>query len=511
MPKEPQRPQRPSWRSAGQQPAPRPKHAWQGGPVKKELPEPEGVSRRTKLAIVGSSLSILAAVVVILLLWIRTPKPSRLELIVATHSQELTSPITAHGEEARRAVQQLVNDKFSAESHDLGVDDEPWKALNDRVTGSLLRSKPAEKVLLFLAVPGGADEQGPYLIPDGPNSPDPSRFLRFNALLEQLRLLPEETKKLVILDAVQAPAFWPLGIVRNDFARRLKEQDENIKAIKNLVIFCSADEGQRSWVAEEWGQSVFAHYILAGLQGSQNISINGQELFDQVSRQVREWVYGNRAAYQEPIMLGDRSVAKRMEFIGQGSDESTSATEPHKLDGLQEIWAKRDDLAKNFPPPWATAPQLWRQYLDSLIRYETLVRIGADTKAARDNLNALSGKLADAGRETLTSIRATLPSSVALAVRASGAPDASLEKSLMRAWDSFEKDRDTALKEVRVIAGNNVSGRWSRILGLLLQLAIVNPEKNLARACDMARTLCDDANQPPAEILLMLELQSFHQ
>src|SRR5262249_15899251 len=156
------------------------------------------------------------------------------------------------------------------------------------------------------------------------------------------------------------------------------------------------------------------------------------------------WVYSNRAAYQEPFMLGDRSVAKRMEFVGQGSEASNSLVEPRALDGLQEIWVKRDELAKSFPPPWPPPPHLCRQYLDSLIRYENLLRIGADTKSARDNLNTLSARIADAGRESLTSVRATLPTSAALAVRTSSELNAELQKGVDHAWRIFQKDSDAA-------------------------------------------------------------------
>jgi Mg-chelatase subunit ChlD len=513
MPNEPQRPQRPGWKSAGKQPGPRPKHAWQGGTAKASAEAaPRGLSRRGKLAIVGVGFGLLVISLVILIRYIRPPKASHLEIIVAADETDVTTPFNAHGAQADRGAKLVEHEKLEVERHSLGVDNDPWKAVIENSTGTLLKSKPPEKVVLFLAIPGGADERDPYLIPGGSNPTDSSRFLRLSGLLDKLRELPPETKKLVVFDAVQAPSFWPLGLVRNDFARRLKEQEQQIKSVKNLVVICSADEGQRSWIAEEWGQSAFAHYFMEALRGKQGDRRTAEEIFDRVKRDVGEWVYGNWAASQEPIMLGDISTAKSMDFAGQGGSDVAGIPELPGLDGLSDAWAKHDELAKSFPPPWATAPHLWREYLDRLIRYENLLRIGGDAKAAREKLTALGDKIASAGREPLTSLRATLSASTALASRAARDPGADLEKGLKHAWDGLDKDPaglDAAVKELGDLSSADPV-RWSALLGLLLKQAMRDPAKNLARACDLAGALISAKYPPPAEILLMLELNSFH-
>src|SRR5439155_11689067 len=112
---------------------------------------------------------------------------------------------------------------------------------------------------------------------------------------------------------------------------------------------------------------------------------------------VAQWVDWNRGACQVPILLGGDKRAEDMELVRQEKSTAADVPTPPALNDLDALWAQRDALAKGFPPPWATAPHLWRQYQDSLVRYENLVRAGAEPPSARKELGTLHDRVAQAG------------------------------------------------------------------------------------------------------------------
>ena len=75
-------------------------------------------------------------------------------------------------------------------------------------------------VIVFLAVHGGADSQGAFLLPRDADPKDPGFAYRLDKVLAALAKLPEKTKKLLVLDATRVPADWSLHMVHNDFALR---------------------------------------------------------------------------------------------------------------------------------------------------------------------------------------------------------------------------------------------------------------------------------------------------
>src|SRR5262249_61368384 len=149
-----------------------------------------GWSRRRRLALVGAGFVALTTGIFLLIWLIREPKPSRLEILVADHPSDLSSPLYVYGEEAARAARQLHSDQLKVEPHSFAVDPEPWRDLLDRCNSTLLGNTAAKKVILFLAAPGGADDRGLYLIPNGADPRNPSHFLRLEDLLDKLAQLP---------------------------------------------------------------------------------------------------------------------------------------------------------------------------------------------------------------------------------------------------------------------------------------------------------------------------------
>src|SRR5207247_2441245 len=98
--------------------------------------------------------------------------------------------------------------------------------------------------------------------PDGPPR------LPLRTVFASLSKLPAATQKLLILDPAQVPVNVAQGMLHNDFVGALVKLEPEIQKVPNLVVFCAADVDQRSWVSEEWQQSIFGHYLVAGIRGA---------------------------------------------------------------------------------------------------------------------------------------------------------------------------------------------------------------------------------------------------
>src|SRR5207248_11632360 len=109
---------------------------------------------------------------------------------------------------------------------------------------------------------------------------------------------------------------------------------EQIKRVPNLVVLCSSDVDQLSWTSEEWRQTIFTHFVIEGLKGAASQGrakrISAYELFEYVKQSVREWVWSNRDAVPEPILLGGEDLAKRIDVITVAGGYQASAPEEAK-------------------------------------------------------------------------------------------------------------------------------------------------------------------------------------
>src|SRR5262249_14538337 len=146
-------------------------------------------------------------------------------------------------------------------------------------------------LVLHFALPGATDKSGPFfwLVPADATVADVSHRLRVTDILDRLSKVDPKRPKLLFLDAATEPVSWARGQLYNDFARQLRELDQTIKGIDNLVVICSADVGERSWISEEWRQTVFGHYLQQGLQGAAaepNSQLNALDLFHYVENAV---------------------------------------------------------------------------------------------------------------------------------------------------------------------------------------------------------------------------------
>ena len=79
--------------------------------------------------------------------------------------------------------------------------------------------------------------------------------------------LPPEKQKILVLEATQVPSNWHLGMLRNDFARRLDALEDKVSKVPNLWVLSGARVDQRCWASEGLGRTVFSHYLIEALQG----------------------------------------------------------------------------------------------------------------------------------------------------------------------------------------------------------------------------------------------------
>ena len=162
-------------------------------------------------------------------------------------------------------------------------------------------------VIVFLALHGGSDGEGAYLLADD----DEANRLPIADVLGAMAKLPREKQKLLILDATQVTDDWSLGMLHNDFARGLKGKLDEIQKgdarIENLWVLAASDEDQRSWIDVDGGRSVFSRAVVEGLRGEADADgdgrINLRELYEHVGPEVKAWVSANRGDVQTPILL----------------------------------------------------------------------------------------------------------------------------------------------------------------------------------------------------------------
>jgi hypothetical protein len=517
-------PAKPAWQqgAAPAPGAPSGKRPWQQGPDAK-APGARRLSRRAKFGLAAFAFLALVGGIAYLIYLIRLPRPPQLVLPGADNATNLAVAADPAGKQALRVLEDLAaglrDQSIQVQEGELSPD-----GLGKLLEGSKGHfSKGAEKVVLFVAAHGGADGRGAYLVRQGADPRDPEARVRLRAVLERLKSLDAKTQKLLILDATQVPASWPLGALHNNFARELKKLEPDINAVPNLVVLCSSDEDQRSWVCEEWGTTAFAHYVIEGLKGAApapNGRITAETLAGYVQRRVEEWVLNNRNAVQKPVLLGDRSTAAAMELQPANQSYGPPALQkpPDLPEELFKAWQASEELAKHSPPPEVVAPHLWRRYLETLLRYEQLLRAGDGSAAAvQGDLVKLQAEITRAERLTreLRSAQNTAALPTALNPPAEAKKFAGeLRKALDDLWGGARPEEYRAtwepLQRARANDRRALQALRVRLGGLLVRHAAEDPEKNLAKACDIQQKVIDDLDPQsprPAEAHFMVLLR----
>ena len=403
------------------------RRAWQpGGPQSPATPG-KARSRGGRLLIAGAVTGALAGLVV-LLIWLFWPaRYPHLVLVGATSSDSLALPENAAGV---NGAAELTT--WAGEGHNRDrprIDADPAVTVDANGARIAIDGRPKNLVLYFSAH-GGADGEGAYLwmAPADARSATEAHKVRVRDIIDRVGESRRGKSTLLVFDATRVMVSWPHGLVLNDFARALKELDSRIEAIPGLAVICASDDDQRSWLFEERGLSVFGHYFYQAMRGAghdRGQRVTAATAFTYAKGEVERWSIANRAEKQSPILLPQGIGQARAETIDLAATPPAGYVNPPAVDtpgsipvDLVDAWKTANNIARQVPAPEADNPADWREYLDLLLRYERLFRLGGNTNAIRDRVGALAAQLQNpaAGREP-----ACLPASLATA-RALGHP-----------------------------------------------------------------------------------------
>ena len=490
MAEERARPGTPAWKQAvpqkGRKDSARP--AWRREPEAAPAPRPAW-KRRTKLGFGGLGLMVGTAALVWVIYWLFPHKPACLVLLGADYvltgdgkGINLAIPHNAYGWQSLKALQDTTADVVN-------VKHAPNELRLDTKWDQDLDTVKEKTIILYLAVHGGADADGPYLLPQDAGLGDPEHRLHVTKILERLESLPAK-KKVLLLDATQVPANWTLGMLHNDFARALQDGKiaDRIKAIPNLVVLCASGPDQRSWISQEWRTTAFAHFVREGLRGAadghggrKDGRVTALELHTYVAERVKAWVHATYGQLQMPILLGGEDRARDIELANVRSyaplnpAEAPARQAPVDLARIEKAWQDCEELQnRNLASPVAYSPHLWRQYLDSLLLYEQLLRAGYEEKLAgvKDQIDKLHDTIDGAVRLSLPSAQNAVSMPRALGLGSAWPDGAVASRKLLDLRDA-PPGRQVKLweqlsNEVQEAGGGRAAA--ARLSGLLVEL-----------------------------------------
>lgn len=378
--------------------APRPRAAepsWRQEPV-----APRRLFRRIQIGSAWFAMVVLTAMLAWASTWLQPPKPACLVLIGAGYQENLAIGHNCYGWQSLKDLAELAQDRSALavwETNLLNLPREPLELRTDTAWYKSLQHFDEKTLVLSMALHGGADERGAYLLPNDADPQDNQKSrLRLTEVLDRLAELPAEKNKLLFLDATQISANWQLGMLHNDFARQLNLLDSRIAEIPNLVVIGSSNVEQRSWVCQQWRQTVFAHFVIEGFKGAardrrNDGRIDVWDLYRFTRDSVATWVRANRGAEQTPVLLpsGDlgRQRAGSIDLIPPRDDYrppdplGTPVFAPPAE--LVETWQTYQRLAEQVPLPYVYTPHVWRRYQATLLRYEQLLVAGDDHHAVK--------------------------------------------------------------------------------------------------------------------------------
>lgn len=487
--------------------------AWRSGP-----PRRSGGFRKTRIGAAWLGTLALLGMFIWASSWLHPPRSCSLVLLGAGYQENLAIDENVYGWQSLSDLAEVVREGDFAfwGKNLLQLRQEPQQWRTDTNWKQLLSTTESHTLVAVLAVHGGTDGNGAYLLPHNASADDtPENRIRLADVLDVLASLPADKNKVLILDATTVASNWQLGMLHNDFARQLERLAPRIESIAGLVVLASSDIDQRSWTCPELRRTIYFHYIIEGLRGAARDTendgrINAWELHQYVSRNVQRWSQANRGILQTPILLpkGDQGRVRAAQVdlaVAVNHYRPTDLkTAPPREDSpeLQAWWQSHAVLANQVPAPTAYAPQLWRQYQQVLLRCEQLVLAGdmnAAASLARE-LRALEVALERARLLDLNSRQNSLDMAAACGVLPPLTSAA--QEAVSQLWNCPEGEvakRWNAIQQAAAKQGTS-SGLPRQVATLLYDRAAADPATNLAKASQLLLAVEDPLFPRPAEV-----------
>lgn len=478
--------------------------------------------QRAQLTAAWLSALSLCSALVWALTWFRPQGEVAIALLGAGYQENLAVPHNAYGWQGLNDLVPLCSGQRNAGGNYVLADGPRTIDTAFRFDGAFHRATQGSLVVVISAH-GAADADGPYLLPNDAQGSRQGR-LRLDELLDELASLPKHQQKLVCFDVTQIAGDWRLGILNNDFARALAGMENRIRAIPNLVVLCSSGFDQQSWVCEQWRRTVFLHYLLEGLSGDardgdRDGRIDGAELHAWLAANVADWVAQHRGVEQQPILLpGGNSGIERARQIDLTIARNTSRSAPPATDAfvvpnqLHDAWQRYEQLLQQTPAGFSFAPTQWREYVDTLMRYEQLLRAGDNDFAERMH-QRLAGIEHRMQREKVQS-HAALQNSLSLykVARTGQLPRPQATQTLNKLWNAKSGDRPKIWQTAADSAGDEALDRQMLRLAVLEGLydrAAEDPASQLSRAAEIVEVVRSPLYPLPAEIHFLVMLNKY--
>ena len=249
-------------------------------------------------AVLGFLACLVAVVVLIILIW--PPAPVGILLVGADYADNLAVPHNILGWKGLEGIAAVARTPrrwadFSPGSLQLirtpQVIEQPERW--DRVIDELATkgfSQPT--ILIAVALHGGSDPEGAYLIPD--NMGQPKERLDLAKVIDSMKKLPAKKQKVLILEPTQASENWRLGMLHNDFAGRLEQLEPEIRKIDNLWVLMPP----ATWISvagrrKGWGgpSSATSSSRACGKAAGPDGQLTLAGLHKYVRDGVRDWVW----------------------------------------------------------------------------------------------------------------------------------------------------------------------------------------------------------------------------
>ncbi|MFK7768206.1 MAG: caspase family protein [Mariniblastus sp.] len=467
--------------------------------------------RRIRFGIAWFALALFGSTIVWSLTWLRPQEEIRLCLIGTNYANNLSVNHNVSGWNDLNSLAKMANTESSVSQ--FRVANAPVELRNDTRWAADFDEMNERAIVVYFSAHGAADEQGAYLMPANCD-PDSEYRLDVASIIEKLGDLPADKHKLLVLDSSHFRANWQFGILSNDFARSLKDLNQQILDVPNLIVLSATSEDQLAWDCAPHRQTAFGHFLVEGIKGASadynnNGRIDVEDIYRFTSVNVPRWVKSCYHVSQRPMLLpmGVAGVNRAADFelseVAHGyQPPKAEAHAPIADHQLKKIWKSYLALKAHPLKPYTYTPARWRQYEQTILRYEQLIRANEIVEAG-----PFVELIASMGHQLEWDLNRSFSADqgnlfVAKSMSGHSADNALARKVMDELWAAPHGRHAEIWKasKSKINDAKNVGLLRSEILSLLYEQAVTDPVGVLARSGAISEHILDPIEPPPSEI-----------